>query len=99
MKIRNGFVSNSSSSSFLIYGVRDEAIYNKVENGEITFKDKRIRTHCYSDGCAYYVGVSWDEIMDDETGKQFKETIKKEISDAWGHEVKCGTFSESWYDG
>ena len=37
MKLRNGFVSNSSSSSFLIIGVHaDEDVYNRLEEKYIS---------------------------------------------------------------
>ena len=51
MKIRSGFVSNSSSSSFLIYGVKlqkpydYEALENRFGYDSVHFSE--------SDGCAY----------------------------------------------
>lgn len=40
MKIRNGFVSNSSSSSFLIYGVEVEDVNKLIEGLNLTDKEK-----------------------------------------------------------
>ena len=55
-----------------------------------------LEEHCgYED---YYIGDSWKNIKDDETGKQFKERIetqiKKLIPDA-----KFGTHEEAFRDG
>jgi hypothetical protein len=82
MKIRNGFVSNSSSSSFVIYGVHLSDEYrSKIYN---TYDDFLEINHIpyvsnYDD---VYLGRSWSEVKDDETGKQFKERVEKEIKEA-----------------
>ena len=109
MKIRQGFISNSSTTSFCIYGVhfsRGELF--KVMNA-IDVKAKLMLANmnksndmeemddndlfqvideaydfknvdCYSpeDG-GVYVGRSWSSIKDDETGKQFKDSVKNEL--------------------
>jgi hypothetical protein len=95
MKYRLGFVSNSSSCSFLIYGtvVEREKVSNLVEliskeNLDITY---------YNDYA--YIGKSWDKIKDDETGAQFKEPIKKALVRIFGDNVVVETLEEAWYDG
>ena len=92
MKIREGFVSNSSSTSFSIYG----AIVEK-EAEEKTFLD-----YFYGDPNAYdrstYIGLEYSSMSDDETKKQFKEKIEVEVKRLYGDTIQCGSYEESYYD-
>ncbi len=63
MKIRKGFVSNSSSSSFLIYGVcldeekHSKSIYEYLMKNAETEKDKKeIRKYCNPESDDYNQG-------------------------------------------
>jgi hypothetical protein len=106
MKIRSGFVSNSSSSSFLIYGssINVEEAYSKLFPGkdvpnkykatkEITDK---LGLDRYSTDFDDYIGISWDCIGDDETGGQFKLKINKALEQIG---LEGGTIEEAWYNG
>ena len=114
MKIRNGFVSNSSSSSFCIYGASidvsltkaeedavkdgdtDEAMEKKMDAfREKLDKSKHLEYHEDYDNDAFYVGRNWSTIGDDETGRQFKESVKKEIEEIVGEPVSCDTIEET----
>jgi hypothetical protein len=123
MKIRNGFVSNSSSSSFCIYGtiiedseenremllkfleekcnVSKEDIENLREDEymwkigyEVTEQLKDLSSDYYDD--SLYLGRSWRSVKDEETGKQFKESIEKKLKEILGDKIKCGTYEECW---
>jgi len=69
MKIRNGFVSNSSSSSFVVYGVKitdDEE--TKINNFEgLTIEDDRYFFDGEQDG--YIIGLSGGGLSDGEVCK------------------------------
>lgn len=96
MKVRSGFVSNSSTSSFLIYGAFIEGkTYDEVD--EILEGVEGLEWHSpdYSDGV--YVGRSWDSIGDDETGKQFKDGITKVLKEKFGPEIETSSFEEAWH--
>jgi len=72
MKIRNGFVSNSSSSSFLIYGCQvSKEVADKAEG----MKDVKFDV-VYGEYDSYYLGLSWHKVKDDQTGKEFKESVE-----------------------
>lgn len=149
MKIRNGFVSNSSSSSFCIYGTvleqefpeaikgicqRSSASLDKLqkwmseccspeETKEILLwiKDKNIDDppdYLHDWDCteileaifaddnigirvvydAIYIGRSWKNVKDNETGKDFKNSVEEKIREVLGN-VKCATHEEAWRDG
>jgi hypothetical protein len=120
MKIRQGFVSNSSTSSFLIYGCT-------VDDDQITemylkkFPEKEIDEDEYASELLYelfeskefkgsglnswhpdysdtFVGRSWASIDDNETGKQFKDSVEKQLKELFGGDIKCETFKEAWHD-
>lgn len=111
-KIRAGFVSNSSSSSFLIYGIYvTSAIQEKIKEvvggtdtksrmliDQYLKKDgKSILDHIYSpDGD--YIGASWDSIPDDQTPAQWRAEIKQALADI-ATEADLLTHEDAWYDG
>lgn len=98
MKIRSGFVSNSSSSSFCLWGVELEenefkSIY-KIDDDEDTdmyaLLDKKVKglEYVYSgeDG-QLYLGMSPGEMKDHQTLGGFKEDIAKKLSKILKQEV------------
>ena len=116
MKTRQGFVSNSSSSSFLIYGIclsSYELIEKlKIEGGkeldqtdmceEIFKKSRGVGLFYYKpdyDMDFIYLGLSWSQIMDDETGRQFKDRVVVLIEEMLGEKLDCDTHEYAWYNG
>lgn len=107
MKTRTGFVSNSSSQSFCIYGTyinnSDANNLGKPENQDLMDWAESLETTLslnyppYSDG--FYIGKNWDSIGDNETGNQFKLSVQKELQKLFGKPLKCNSLSEAWYNG
>jgi len=98
MKLRMGFVSNSSSSSFCMYGIEcsemgigEEELIKlaKSENQEeeMCIEDalelicqKFDMSYIYDcDNEMIYLGRSPLDILDDETGKQFKDDVRAQL--------------------
>lgn len=111
MKVRNGFVSNSSSSSFCIFGacldssearelvkdVEDLKDAGLYDIREYLEEKTPLSIYVPPDFGMLYIGRDWDSVKDDETGKQFKENVKDELKKLAGKDLDCGTQSEAWY--
>ena len=102
MKIRNGFVSNSSSSSFVILGaaINDSELKDIFGKDVIYDLDDVIRSNGLiyersDDGETTYIGVSpWAELGEHETKAQLKyriATMLKKINITCSVEYYAGT--------
>lgn len=134
MKIRNGFVSNSSSTSFCLFGAAVDmdliiekvaALPNAPENiaekygpdsdndydyelidevmeligKQLQQVDKRF--YWYNDfyNSRAYIGISPMDILDDETGKQFKNKVWDGLYETLGiKSTECKMILEEIYD-
>jgi len=109
MKIRYGFVSNSSTTSFSLFGLSlsEEELQNyKIKDFyELETKLSEIKedVECFSHPhCEQiYLGIPWHTIADNETGKEFKdktiEILKRVFPDI--SDDKFGLVEDGWYDG
>jgi len=99
MKIRQGFVSNSSTSSFLIYGICINCPLINDENYDlekIISENKlnlKVETGPYYEDL--YVGRCPTSIKDDENGKQFKESIESDLKKLVADEKVKELFQEN----
>ena len=115
MKIRKGFVSNSSSTSFCIYGisaVNDEMVKKILGISEDSedvdvydLLDEKLENEkdieMNSNDSTYWIGRSYTTIKDDETGKQFKDSTELTLKKLFPDvtDDMFGIFKEIWYDG
>ena len=86
MKTRSGFVSNSSSSSFVLFGT-----YTDAEVEEDVLEEHGLQMF-ESDEDGPCIGVDPDEMKSKETLTQFRERIAKQFAAA-GIEVKPADLS------
>jgi hypothetical protein len=111
MRIRDGFCSNSSSSSFLIYGLfleeaeladllgltEDEESYNDIYE---KLEELNIDYH-YPDGYdGYYVGESLENCRDDQTMGDFKKQVRDDLNSKFKKKVpdeNFGIHEEAYY--
>lgn len=115
MKLRIDFVTNSSSSSYCMYGIYVEGLddlgLSKEKIKEIDhsgdglypfFGEQGVDNfeyHCPY-GEGYAIGRSWADIRDDETGKQFKDYVEEMIKKMFpSYTGNCSTMEEEWYNG
>lgn len=98
MKIRNGFVSNSSSVSFCIYGARLPSDLSKdIRN----LRDYNLDDF-YGEFDDVYLGQDYTSMNEDETRREFEERIEKSLKDLFKDDYDklfIGNWSESYRDG
>ena len=51
------------------------------------------------DGGTVYLGRSFSTIKDEETGKQFKESVEKVVEKLTGKKLACEEIEGAWYNG
>jgi hypothetical protein len=110
MKLRQGFVSNSSSTSFSIYGTElsdgklrslllggpeDEEFEDDGNIYELLESISNLETYQDYDNGSVYLGLSWDSIKDNETGKEFKERVQDIIREKLKADLSCRTITET----
>jgi len=114
MKVRLGLVSNSSSSSFTVFGARleNEAEFEKLTGQDMhEFLANSELDDFYGDPNGWepevYVGLCLSgefehcqrsDIRDDETPNQFKQRVRDLLPRSIPEDM-IGTYSESYYNG
>jgi hypothetical protein len=108
MMLRNGFVSNSSSSSFVVYGTqlkledlikkfpdtwKDYGEGDEYDFVEFLFENFEYYYDSDYDEGTIYVGNPYISIGENETAGQFKERTQKELEAILNEPVKCQLFN------
>jgi len=76
MLIRKGFVSNSSTTSFCVWGVSIDAHSLEFKNVEEFFEDDQVLVNP-TPWDVIIVGRSWASVEDHQTGIQFKRQTER----------------------
>lgn len=107
MKTRLGFVSNSSTTSFCIYGTsfssedfraaQEDTSMPNADIWDFVENNSSLSLNVMED--TYYIGEEWCTIGNDETGSQFKARVEAELRKLLPSSLlqDIGTHSEAYY--
>lgn len=109
MKIRNGFVSNSSSSSFCIYGVEfnDKQLDAMLEKLELEANWRKGDVIANALDLDYergqydetYIGLSPYSIDKNKSLNEIEKEIQESFKKAGVENVSCSFEHDGWYEG
>ena len=100
MKIRHGFVSNSSTSSFVIYGaVVPAAKAAEIENLSNSSNWPDMFIDVFTDEYDMYIGSSLETLYENLTGREIREKTEAAVKKLLGPDVKCEVIARAWYNG
>lgn len=115
MKVRLGFVSNSSTTSFCIWGFCDDASNVKdmllkmkanIQDDDDFIDDIHTITEsagmdCYTHPYSdtAYIGFEMSSIPDNMTAGDWKKEKTAEIQKVFGKDIKCSVVEDGWRDG
>lgn len=98
MKVRTGFVSNSSTTSFCIVGSYVKDLGDEFED-KLYELGSKLSSYGYDWSGDRYVGLSIRQMNDEETLAEFKERAKKELAGIGIEVDTVVVMVEGWWDG
>jgi len=101
MKYRNSFVSNSSSSSFVIVGISDDVIMKQIAEQDGKFSegeyhdvncdygiDESCSINYYGSwGEPYYMGVDISKKMEEQILPELKKEFQEKVKEEYGLDI------------
>lgn len=101
MKFRRGFVSNSSTTSFAIFGIHE--VIDEDARDELEEKANEFNITIQHDGVDYkhkfYIGISAEDLPRDKTLNDLEQELLKHLAILGFKETKCTWHVDGWYDG
>ena len=105
MKVRSGFVSNSSTTSFTIAGIGKEKseilkIFSLEDEDAIyDLEGDEVCVHNYQDAGIVYVGINIYSMKNDETMAQFLARAETVLSKKASKPITVDLITDGWRDG